>query len=395
MPSASSHGYVDLFANQPVGTEMNIATVYRCVALLSGSVAALPLLHEVKKGDIFCPSDGVLNGLLNLEPNEYSDAVVFWEMIVQSLLLEGNAYIVPTRNPLTGDIWRMAVVNPKCVLYDTMTDEYTINDADAGISGTFKEKDVIHIKNFTRDGKRGISTLTFARLSTKTALAAENESFERFGNGGNVRGFVSNDTAGVRGFGDYADKELSKAAQGLDFKLRSGARIVSIPGSAKFSPITLSSQDMQFLDSKKLNGLDICRFFNVPPQLVFYDTTSNYKTAEMAWVSFLNGGLSPLLRKIEKEFARKLIGIRNYGKERIMFDRKELYDCDLESRAKYQAATIATGIYTVNEWRAAENKASVEGGDKVLVSANLKDILHMETTGKPSKEPKDEDKDEQ
>ena len=41
---------------------------------------------------------------------------------------------------------------------------------------------------------------------------------------------------------------------------------------------------------------------------------------------------------------------------------------------KYQASTIAAGIYTVNEWRRAENKEPIKGGDLVLVSANLKSI---------------------
>ena len=61
-------------------------------------------------------------------------------------------------------------------------------------------------------------------------------------------------------------------------------------------------------------------------------------------------------------------------RRRIIFDRREIYACDLESRVRYQTATIAAGLYTVNEWRAAENKPPVEGGDTPLVSANLRDL---------------------
>jgi hypothetical protein len=42
---------------------------------------------------------------------------------------------------------------------------------------------------------------------------------------------------------------------------------------------------------------------------------------------------------------------------------------------------------TVNEWRAKENRPSVEGGDTVLVSANLKGINEMGATAQEPTEP--------
>ncbi|MBR1436135.1 MAG: phage portal protein, partial [Bacteroidales bacterium] len=94
----------------------------------------------------------------------------------------------------------------------------------------------------------------------------------------------------------------------------------------------------------------------------------------MANVAFLSHTLGPILRNIENELQRKLLLETSYTKRKIQFDRRGLYACNLDSRVKYQAATIAAGLYTVNEWRREENKLPVEGGDKVLVSANLKSI---------------------
>lgn len=71
-------------------------------------------------------------------------------------------------------------------------------------------------------------------------------------------------------------------------------------------------------------------------------------------------------------------------KRRFQFDRRGLYACDLDSRIKYQAQTIAAGIYTVNDWRKEENKPAVEGGDTVLVSANLKGINESSATAAPA-----------
>ena len=141
---------------------------------------------------------------------------------------------------------------------------------------------------------------------------------------------------------------------------------------------------MQFLETRKFSVRDICRFFGVHPSFVFDDTSNNYKSAEMANVAFLSNTLNPLLRKIEVELHRKLVAPSLCCKRRFQFDRRGLYACDLDSRIKYQAQTIAAGIYTVNDWRKEENKPAVEGGDTVLVSANLKGINESSATAAPA-----------
>lgn len=139
---------------------------------------------------------------------------------------------------------------------------------------------------------------------------------------------------------------------------------------------------MQFLESRKFTVRELCRFFGVHPSFVFDDTSNNYKSAEMANVAFLSNTLNPLLRKIESELHRKLIEPSLCCERRFEFDRRSLYACDLASRVQYQTQTIAAGIYTVNDWRRAENMPPVEGGDLPLVSANLKGLSEMGTTPK-------------
>lgn len=101
----------------------------------------------------------------------------------------------------------------------------------------------------------------------------------------------------VRGYGEYQDNELAGVATDLDTLFQSGQRIVSLPGDAQFKQISLSSTDMQFLESRKFTVREICRFFGVHPSFVFDDTSNNYKSAEMANVAFLSNTLNPLLRK--------------------------------------------------------------------------------------------------
>ena len=353
---------------------LHVATVYRCVDLLANSVANLRLQYMRRKGEIFVEdTNSRLHYLLTVQPDTYLSAFDFWRQVVTYMLLKGNAYIVPVYDTLTMEIARLALVDPSCVAHDTVHDTYTITDMNAGISGTFEEEEVIHLKNYTRDGKIGISTITYAATTLSIANTGNVETLNRFENGGNVRGIISNDTS-VRGFGEYQDDQLEETAKDLDGKFRTGQRIVSVPGQVQFSPLSLSSTDMQFLETRKFTVREICRFFGVHRSFVYDDTSNNYKSAEMANVAFLSNTLNPILRKIENELHRKLVAPTLCCKRRFEFDRRDLYACDLDSRVKYQASTIAAGIYTVNEWRRAENKEPIKGGDLVLVSANLKSI---------------------
>ena len=353
---------------------LNIGAVYRCVEILSNSVATLPLLYLKERNGVFrTDTDARLHYLLAVQPNENMGAFDFWAQVVRYMLLHGNAYIVPQYDAASMDISRLILCSPGSVAHDTLNDTYTVTDTVNGLTGTYTEDEVIHIKNYTRDGKNGLSTLAFARSAVEIAKAGDQETLNRFANGGNVRGIVSNDTS-VRGFGEYQDNELKKTATDLDERFRTGARIVSLPGQVQFSALSINSTDMQFLETRKFTVREICRFFNVPPQLVYDTTAENYKTAEMANVAFLSNSLNPILRKIEVELLRKLVPFALYGKRKIQFDRRSLYACDLDSKVKYQAQTIAAGIYTVNEWRKEENRQPVEGGDTVLISANLRKL---------------------
>lgn len=353
---------------------MSIATVFRCVKLLSESVANLPLQYVKRRDGVFVDANKPqLDYLLNVQPDYAINAFDFWRQVVQELLLDGNAYIVPVYNNVSMELDRLALCGRGTVTHDTVNDRYDVYDVENSIYGSYTEGEIIHIKGLTlRNSKKGVSVLTYARLTMGIAATGDQETQNRFSNGGNVRGIVSNDTS-VRGFGEYQDKQLEKTAENLDNRFQGGERIVSLPGQVDFKQISLSSTDMQFLESRKFTVIEICRFFSVPPTFVYADTSNNYKTVEQADVDFLSHTLSPLLRNIEIELRRKLIAPSLCHKYKFEFDRRELFACDLNGMMNYGTKLLQLGT-TVNEVRRMNNLTPVEGGDTVLVSANLRGI---------------------
>lgn len=360
------------------GNSLSVAAVFRCVRFIAEAVANLPLQYQKQRGGVYVTDEGSpLNYLLTIQPNPCCNAFDFWRQTVQCMLLDGNAYILPefTQTGRGVEISRLTLCCRGSVSHDTTNDLYHIEDPVNDIHGDFHEAEIIHIKNIASevDPKRGISTLTYARKCINISAAADSEQLKRFESGGIIRGIVSNGNS-VRGFGEYQDEELEKTAESIDDQFHNQhVNIVTTPGQVDFRQLSMSSADMQFLESRKFGVLEICRFFGVNPSFVYADTSANYKSVEQANVAFLSHTLNPLLRNIELELQRKLILPAMASKMLIRFDRKGIYACDLEGLMKYRNSLLQTGC-SVNELRQMENLPPVANGDSVLVSANLKTI---------------------
>ncbi|MCM1293762.1 MAG: phage portal protein, partial [Bacteroides sp.] len=109
---------------------MNVAAVYRCVKLLSESVANLPVQYLKRRGDIFTEDDqSRLSYLLNVQPDASVNAFDFWRRAVQNVLLEGNAYIIPFY-VFEGDrpqVCRLALCGRNTVSHDTVNGRYSVS----------------------------------------------------------------------------------------------------------------------------------------------------------------------------------------------------------------------------------------------------------------------------
>lgn len=359
---------------------MTLATVYRCAAFLSDSVAKLPLRFETKSATgIFTPQGGRISWILSVSPNEYTTAFDFWRQVIFNMLFFGEAYILPQRDMMTGRIERLVLCSPWAARR-TALGRYYIEDTQQGIAGReYEESEIIRIKGRSLNGLDGVSVLRFASTVTSIAGTADQNTLTTFANGGATMGFITNEQ-GVPGFGEYQTEALQAMAEDMANGIRRGDRIIAIGGKAQYHNFSMTAADMQALETRKFTVLEICRFFGVHPQFVFADTSTNYKSAENAYSSFMTDTLRPLLRQIEDELTRKLIGEADFEQNRFRFAEEELYAADLESRMRYTEKRIQTGTMTINEARQSFGKEPVEGGDTPLVSANLRGITEMQTS---------------
>lgn len=363
-------------------TAMKIATVYRCVDILSGSIASLPLQLKIKKDGVFqLHEDHNINYLLTIRANDRQTAYDMKENAVIQMVLRGNAYIL--KKYIAGELDELILLSPDTTTYDKQTNLYHVNDIINGIVGVFTSDDIIHLKNISLDGGyTGVSTIYYAAKVMGISANADERTLDSFKPGNTLKGFISGDgDSGVKGFGEMQDSQLEDVEKRITSEVKSGKGIFRVPGAAKFNQISISSTDLQLLDTRKFGVLDLCRFFGVHPDKVFAGQSQNYKASALSNETFLADTLQPKLAKIQSEFTAKIIPRSLSHKMKTEFDVESLLTTSLAQSAIYMEKTINCGIYPVNYWRAKKGQPPVEGGDQIMVSCNVAPINSAKIRG--------------
>lgn len=356
-----------------------ISAVYRAVSLISESIAKMPLqLMRYNRAGKYYEADynERLYRLLSLRPREDMSAYAMIRAAVQQVLLKGNAYIVPAYNA-DGDFKSLSLISPEAaVSYDTLRRCYVISDPYSDIrSGKYTPEEVIHLKGPSIDGgKTGVSVITFAARTLGIAATGDAETLDRFATGGKYKAVYQQETDTQQGFttGEYDPAEMENKALEIEKKLNGGRSIIALSGEGKLSPLSMTSADMQFLESRKFTVTEIARFFSVPKEKMMDDGSGNYKSVEKANTYLFNDALAPIIAGIEQEMEAKLIPESLFGKKHIRFDVSALYAADPISRVEWESKQLANGTLTVNDLRRSHGKPPYERGDEPRISANLK-----------------------
>lgn len=379
-----------VWANTPTRA-MKIAAVFRAVNLISSGLASLRLEYKRKdrvKG-YFKLDDGIggkrMNYVLSVQPNRRMNALVFMKNLVSQILLQGNAYVLPVKN-IYGDVEALYLLTPGSVAHDVYTNKYHVSDSVNMISGVYGADEILHFKNISDDGGyTGISTIRYAALTLGIAATSDNETLKRFATGGRFKAILKNNTS-TKGWGEYQDEQLKAHGDDLQDAINRGDDILAVKGDVDVSPLSMSSADMQFLESRKFTIREIARFFNVPPSKLMDDSNSNYKSVEVSNIAFYTEALQPIVTEIEREFSAKLLNEWNYQDYKFCFDLSALYALDLESKARWDKNRLENGIVSVNDLRRERDVEPVDKGDDVYLSVNLAPIGSAKLNGDSSQQ---------
>lgn len=347
---------------------MLLSAVYRCVDLVSDSLACLPC--EVFDVDVdgFRTRDRAsgLSRLLGLEPNGNMTAYTFMKVMVSSMLLQGNAYAYIERDA-EGQPVQLVYVPAGTVSIQWVQDargytrkRYYV----AGLSRLVEPYDMLHVLNFSYDGNVGVSTLEHARQTLNIATESEEHASGFFSSGGQLSGVIN--VTGNRLTKEQKDAIYDTWAN----RMHSGG-VAVLEANMTYQPVSINPRDSQLLESRQFNVVDICRFFGVSPVKCFDLSKSSYSTVEATQIEYLTDTLQPVMTRFEEELNRKLVWPDEWGRREIRFNTSEMLRTNKSTQGEYLRSMMQAGAYTPNEIRREIGLAKVAGGDEALVQVNM------------------------
>lgn len=357
---------------------MQMTAVYSCVRILAEAVAGLPLhLYRYKEdGGKEKAIDHPLYLLLHDEPNPEMSSFVFRETLMTHLLLWGNAYAQIIRNG-KGEVIALYPLMPDRMTVDRDRDgklyyEYTVSADDAPtVRGTvvrLKPSDVLHIPGLGFDGLVGYSPIAMAKNAIGMAIACEEYGAKFFANGAAPGGVLEHP-------GTIKDPGRVRESWQSTFGGSGNAnKIAVLEEGMKYTPIGISPEQAQFLETRKFQINEIARIFRVPPHMVGDLEKSSFSNIEQQSLEFVKYTLEPWLVRWEQSIQRTLFSPEEKKRYFAKFNVEGLLRGDYASRMNGYATARQNGWMSANDIRELENMDRIpaeDGGDLYLINGNM------------------------
>jgi len=382
--STSGSSYRFLFGGSTSGklvterSSMQMTAVYSCVRILAEAIAGLPLhmYHYNDSGGKEKATDHSLYFLLHDEPNPEMTSFVFRETLMTHLLLWGNAYAQIIRNG-KGEVIALYPLMPNRMTVDRdakgqLYYQYQTSNEDAPTmkSGTvlLKSSDVLHIPGLGFDGLVGYSPIAMAKNSIGMAIACEEYGAKFFANGATPGGILEHP-------GTVKDPARVRESWNAAFGGSSNSNKVAVlEEGMKYTPISISPEQAQFLETRKFQVDEIARIFRVPPHMVGDLEKSSFSNIEQQSLEFVKYTLDPWVTRWEQAMVRALLSTNDKKQYFIKFNVDGLLRGDYQSRMNGYATARQNGWMSANDIRGLENLDLIpteQGGDLYLINGNM------------------------
>jgi HK97 family phage portal protein len=357
---------------------MQMTAVYSCVRILSEAVASLPL-HFYKydeNGSKVKATEHPLYILLHDEPNPEMTSFVFRETLMTHLLLWGNAYAQIIRNG-KGEIIALYPLMPDRMKVDRdehgrLYYEYQVSSDDAptnkGSTVKLIPDEVMHIPGLGFDGLVGYSPIAMAKNAIGLAIAAEEYGSKFYANGAAPSGVLEHP-------GTLKDPSKVRDSWTQTFGGSANSHKVAVlEEGMKYTPISISPNEAQFLETRKFQIDEIARIFRVPPHMVGDLEKSSFSNIEQQSLEFVKYTLDPWVSRWEQNMARSLLTAEEKQNYFIKFNVDGLLRGDYQSRMNGYATARQNGWMSANDIRELENLDRIPaelGGDLYLINGNM------------------------
>ncbi|MCX7618922.1 phage portal protein [Tepidiforma sp.] len=333
---------------------LRVSAVYACVNIISRSIAALPL-HVYRR----LPGGGremvrtADTEFLWGRPNPEVTRVEFWETVIGHAVLTGNAYLyVAERTGQDGrrraaELWPIDPARVQPGGRDSRGRLTYLVDGTEPQMGWNDGGNIVHIRGWGIDGVRGLSPIALASQGIGLAYVSERSAARILGSGGTPTGVLHVD-------GVLTQEMADQIAAEFEAKHGRGGRVLVLPNDVKWTPVSINPDDMQALETRRYQVVDIARMFLVPPEMIAAGSEGSsltYANVQDRMIQFVQVTLQPWIARFEQALSDQLLARPQY----VKWDIRGLLRGNSQQRVEYYAGLAALGALTVDEIRELED----------------------------------------
>ncbi|NSL22619.1 phage portal protein [Agrobacterium tumefaciens] len=346
------------------------AVAHRCIQLVAEQLASVPLkvYRKTDDGGRVAASEHALYPVLQESFSPLLTAFEGREWMNVSALMYGNAYARIERNGRSQIVGLHPIPAPSVTVERLSSGRlrYKVALANGGTS-VFTQDEILHVRYRTNDGVLGLSPIQIASAAFGLALAQQDQAGAAAENAFRPAGaLIFPEKLG----GANKDAAISKFKERFTGQLKAN-EVMVLDGGAKFETFQFSAKDSEFLESRKLSNLDICRVYGVPPSSVGITDNATYSNIGEESRALVTRVLAPWAKRMESVYNATLLSPEARKTHYIEHDLSGLLRGDLASRyAAYKIGREA-GFLSVDEIRGFENMSKVPGGDTYMEPLNM------------------------
>jgi HK97 family phage portal protein len=355
-------GGVGNYSGVEVGelTSLGISAVYRSVALISETLASLPLHTFVNTADGRQRSKSFLDNPSGV--TGHLTSFEFWEMSFCHILLHGTCYwmhLFNTNEQVVG----LIPIHPLCVVPRWNPEVPGGKSFDAtlvtGQSVSFDATTMTQVMGKSLDGLKGLSVVSLARNSFGIAVAGDRAAGKMFNSGAMISGLVTPEEELAQGEAKQIKKDLNNSISGWE----NAGSIAVINRKLKFQQWTMSLIDAQFLESRQFQVEEIARWFGIPP---FALMQTEKQTSWGTGIESQQRGLGrtvllPWAKRVEQRASGLLV-----PNKFVEWDFAGLERATPVEEIRLILEQFKAGLITKNEARKLRGLGTVEGGDSFI-----------------------------
>ena len=227
---------------------------------------------------------------------------------------------------------------------------------------------MLHIPGLGFDGLVGYSPIAMAKNAIGMAIACEEFGAKFFANGAAPSGVLEHP-------GTIKDPSRVREAWQSQFGGSSNSgKVAVLEEGMKYTPISISPEQAQFLETRKFQINEIARIFRVPPHMVGDLEKSSFSNIEQQSLEFVKYTLDPWVIRWEQSIMRSLLTPEEKKTYYAKFNLDGLLRGDYQSRMNGYAIGRQHGWMSANDIRELENLDRIpaeEGGDLYLINGNM------------------------